>query len=117
LKKIILLIVSASSLIVLQNCSSTKKASASKPATVVSYEKDIMPMLKASCTPCHFPPDGSKQALNTYADVTANFDEILIRVKLPKDDLKFMPFRNKKPALGDSGINVLVEWQKQNMPQ
>ncbi len=117
MKKFIFLIVCASCLIVLQNCSPTKKASASKPAAVVSYEKDIMPMLKASCTPCHFPPDGTKQALNTYADVKANFEEVLSRVKLPKDDPKFMPFKNKKPALSDSSIIVLVEWQKQNMPQ
>jgi hypothetical protein len=36
---------------------------------------------------------------------------------LPQEDRKFRPPRNKKPALNDSLIAVLVKWQQQNMPE
>jgi hypothetical protein len=39
------------------------------------------------------------------------------RVKLPASDIKFMPFKSKKPAFSDSVISVLEKWQAQNMPQ
>jgi hypothetical protein len=115
MKKIILIVFATGSLIVLQNCNSSKKIA--KSPAVFSYSKDIVPIMQASCTPCHFPPEGRKQALNTYADVKANIAEIINRVKLPQTDNKFMPWKNKKPALSDSLINVLSEWQKQNMPE
>ena len=105
----------ASGLFILQNCSSSK--SMTKKEVVVSFEKDVMPILKTSCTPCHFQPDGRKEPLNTYDAVKKNLAEMLTRVKLPATDNKFMPFKSKKPALSDSPINVLVQWQAQNMPQ
>lgn len=115
MKKIALIVLAVCPLIVLQNCNNSKKIA--KAPTVVSYNKDVIPIMQARCTPCHFPPEGRKQALNTYADVKANIAEIIARVKLPQSDNKFMPWKNKKPALSDSLINVLVEWQKQNMPE
>jgi hypothetical protein len=115
MKKITLIVFTICSLAVFQNCNNSKKIA--KTPTVLSYNKDIMPIMQASCTPCHFPPEGRKQALNTYADVKANIAEIINRVKLPKSDTKFMPWKNKKPPLSDSLVNILVEWQKQNMSQ
>jgi hypothetical protein len=115
MKKILILILSFCSLAIMQNCSSGKKAS--KSVVVVSFAKDVLPIMQASCTPCHFPPDGRKQPLNTYDAVKNNFTDIVARVKLPQNDDRFMPFKNKKPALSDSLINVLEQWQKQNMPQ
>ncbi len=117
MKKSIILLVSISSLFVMQNCSSSKKATTKTPEPIVSFEKDITPMLKASCTPCHFPPDGRKEPLNTYEAVKKNIADMITRVKHPKDDARFMPFKNKRPALSDSSIKVLEQWQKQNMPQ
>lgn len=115
MKKTILVMLSICALAVLQNCGSSKKATAKTMA--VSFEKDVMPIMQASCTPCHFPPDGRKKPLNTYDAVKANISDIIARVKLPQTDNKFMPWKGKKPALSDSLINVLVEWQKQNTPQ
>jgi len=115
MKKVIILATALCGIIVLQNCSSSKKAG--KTPVVVSYTKDVMPIMQASCSPCHFPPGGNKKPLNTYDAVKANFGDIMLRVKLPQSDNRFMPWKNKKPALSDSLINVLAEWQKQNMPQ
>jgi hypothetical protein len=117
MKKIMILAFSVIAILIFQNCSNTKKIATEKPVTVVSFDKDVLPMLKVSCTPCHFPPDGRKEPLNTYDGVKKKIIDIIARVKLPKDDVKYMPFKSKKPALSDSAINVLTAWQQQNMPQ
>jgi len=102
--------------VVLQNCKSAKINGYQAPTTL-SYNKDIVPILQTSCTPCHFPPDGRKEPLNSYETVKNNISAVIQRVKLPKEDIKFMPFKSKKPALNDSLIAVLETWQKQNMPE
>ncbi|MGG9964286.1 hypothetical protein [Ferruginibacter sp. SUN106] len=117
MKKALTILVCIGCIVILQNCGSSKKASKTATAMAVSFDKDVMPIMQSRCTPCHFPPDGRKKALNTYDAVKANIADIIARVKLPQTDNGFMPWKNKKPALSDSLINVLVEWQKQNMPQ
>jgi hypothetical protein len=115
MKKTVTVLLCICLLAVLQNCGSSKKATSKKMA--ISFEKDVMPIMQASCTPCHFPPDGRKKPLNNYDAVKANIADIITRVKLPHDANGFMPWKSKKPPLTDSAVNVLVEWQKQNMPQ
>jgi len=83
----------------------------------LSFNADILPIMQNSCTPCHFPPDGRKKPLDNYVHVKENIKDIIARVKLPKDHVQFMPFKNKKPALNDSLIAVLENWEKQNMPE
>lgn len=100
------------------NCSSTQKGN---PGYVdikkISYTSDIKPIIENSCTPCHIPPQGKKEAFDSYEHVKENIDAIISRVKLPQDNRKFMPPVNKKPALTDAQVAVLIEWQQQNMPQ
>jgi hypothetical protein len=84
---------------------------------LVSFNADILPIMQNSCTPCHFPPEGKKKPLENYVNVKENIKDIIFRVKLPKDHVQFMPFKNKKPALNDSLIAVLEKWEKQNMPE
>jgi hypothetical protein len=115
MRKIFFLVLVLFSVVFFQNCKSGKNAYVA-PKTL-SYKKDITPILQTSCTPCHFPPEGNKAALNSYETVSVNIAEIIARVKLAHDDRKFMPFKNRKPALNDSLVNVLVTWQNQNMPQ
>ncbi|MBC7845065.1 MAG: hypothetical protein H7Y10_01070 [Flavobacterium sp.] len=115
MRKILFLVVVLFSVVFLQNCKSSKSNYVA-PKTI-SYKKDITPILQTSCTPCHFPPEGKKEALDSYATVSSHITEIIARVKLPKEDRKFMPYKSKKPALNDSLVNVLVTWQKQDMPQ
>lgn len=84
---------------------------------LVSYKKDVVPVLQTSCTPCHFPPKGRKEPLDSYEAVKNQISEIIKRVKLPKEHRKFMPYESKKPVLNDSLIAVLDTWKKQNMPE
>lgn len=106
-------------LVITIQCNSAKTGSLEKipKEEPLSFNKDILPIMQNSCTPCHFPPEGRKKPLENYAHVKENIKDIIARVKLPKDDSKFMPFKNKKPALNDSLIAVLEKWETQNMPE
>jgi hypothetical protein len=123
MKKSRLLILIIPVILVMINCNSTKKsAMEAKPELkkgekIVSYAKDVAPILRNSCTPCHFPPTGKKKPYETYEHVKGDIASIIERVKLPHDDPGFMPFKMKKMPLNDSLVGVLVKWQKQNMPE
>jgi uncharacterized membrane protein len=118
MKKLKLTFLILSFSIVLINCNSTKKGSEyTAVEKKLSYNKDIKPIIENSCTPCHIPPQGKKEPLENYVHVKENIATIIERVKLPKEDKKFMPPRNKKPALNDSLVAVLVKWQQQDMPE
>lgn len=97
----------------LQNCKSAKDKYV-KPVAI-TYTKDVAPIIQASCTPCHFPPEGKKVALNSHETVKDNIAEIIETVQLPKDNHRFMPFKSKKPPLTESQIAVLIAWQKDGM--
>ena len=104
--------------LVLMNCNSTKKgAEYIKAEEKLTYSKDIKPIIENSCTPCHIPPQGRKEPLENYDHVKANIGVILERVQLPKDNRKFMPPVNKKPALTTDQVALLVKWQQQNMAE
>ena len=98
----------------LQNCGSTKSAASTEKYITtgpdVSYVADVSPIMTKSCTPCHFPPDGKKEALDSYESVKANIDYILSRVQLPESDMRFMPFKNKIKPLGVVPIVIGREW-------
>ena len=119
MKKMKLCFTIVASSIVLINCNSAKKTTETYVPVEkkVSYNTDIKPIIENSCTPCHFPPKGKKEPLENYTHVKEHISNIITRVKLTKDDRRFMPPKNKKPALNDSLIAVLVKWQKQNMPE
>ena len=105
----------------LQNCGSTKSAASTEKYITtgpdVSYVADVSPIMTKSCTPCHFPPDGKKEALDSYESVKANIDYILSRVQLPESDVRFMPFKNKKPSLTKEEIDVLKRWAGKGFAQ
>jgi hypothetical protein len=116
MRKIAITAAIAATMLLLQNCGSSKKAATAAKATT-SYAKDIVPMMKASCMPCHFPPDGRKEPLDSYDAVKKHIGEVIERVKLPQSDAKFMPYKLKKPALTEAEINMLVKWKEENMPE
>ncbi len=104
---------------VLSFCSSPKVAvKAAEPVQpAITYMKDIAPIMQARCTPCHFPEQGKKKFLDTYAATRDNIDDIINRVELPQSDPKFMPFKNKKEPLSDSLVMVFKQWKELNMPE
>ena len=91
----------------LQFCSSSKKA-ASETAKV-SYTGHVQPIIQASCSPCHIPPQGKAKPLNTFAAASAEVDDILDRIKRDPSEKGFMPA--KHPKLPDSTIAVFERWK------
>ena len=55
--------------------------------------------------------------LNTYAAAKENITDILTRVQLPSEDIKFMPFKGKRAALTNQELELFKNWFQQNMPE
>jgi len=112
-----LLILTLLCVVLFQFCTTTKKAAGHSKMPSLSYQKDIAPVMQVRCSPCHFPDKGGqKKPLNTYEAARDNIDDILYRVQLPKEDIKFMPFMSKREPLSDSLIQVFKLWKAQEMP-
>jgi hypothetical protein len=97
-------------LVAFQYCSSSRKLRASPKVT---YATNVQPILQASCTPCHFPPQGNKKPLNSYAAAKENIDDIIARIQKNPSDKGFMPMRH--PKLPDSTIQVFVRWKNDGL--
>ena len=89
-----------------QYCSGAKKV---QKKQAVTYEANVAPVLTASCTPCHFPPKGNKEPLNTYAAAKEHIDDMIERIQKNPGDKGFMPF--KHPKLSADTIQVFVQWK------
>jgi uncharacterized membrane protein len=116
-----LIILAAVLLMVLQFCKPTQTTTAdtkkdAPPAVLVSYEKDIRPLMLERCTPCHFPEMGKKKMFDTYAATKTDVSEIIRRIKLKPEEVQFMPFKSKKPALTEKEIQLFSDWLSQGMP-
>ncbi len=79
----------------------------------VTYIDDIVPIMKRSCSPCHYPQEGGKkEAFDTYASVKDHMVEILERVQLPETSLKFMPYEKKRQPLSAEEIELFKNWAR-----
>ena len=91
----------------LQFCSTARKAQKETPK--VTYEAHVRPLITTHCSPCHIPPKGNKEALDTYAHAKGHIDDMITRIKLNPGDKGFMPL--KHPKLPDSTIQVFEQWK------
>lgn len=107
-------------------CSSSRKSSSAsttaatavtKPAVKkINYTDNVAAIVAANCAPCHFPDKGgNKRALDTYAGVSGQADEILRRIQLQPNERGFMP--RQHPRLSDSTINVIKQWKAEGMTE
>ena len=110
MKKIILVLLVLAGA-VFQFCSTPKQAQVQ--VAKVNYTSDVQPLITMHCSPCHIPPRGNKEALNTYEAAKAHADSMIARIKLNPSDKGFMPF--KHPKLSDSTINVFVKWKEDGL--
>ena len=95
----------------LQFCSPARRAQ--KEASKINYEAHVQPIIMNHCSPCHIPPKGNKEALDTYEGAKKNIDESIRRIQLNPGDKGFMPF--KHPKLPDSLIQVFVQWKNNGL--
>ncbi len=95
--------------------SSTKKVTATDEGASVKLEAktmyltDVKLLLADKCTPCHFPPNGRKKPLDSYASAKENIDDIISRIEKNPDERGFMPFKHAR--LSDSVILVFKQWK------
>ena len=92
---------------ILQFCSSSKKAAAD--VSKVRYTQHVQPIIQASCTPCHIPPQGRAKPLNSFAATSVKIDDIIERIKKDPSEKGFMPAKHSK--LPDSTIAVFERWK------
>lgn len=94
-----------------QYCSTSKKTTVATTPEVksISYISNVQELITAHCSPCHIPPNGNKEPLNSYATAKNNIDGIISRINLNPGDRGFMPF--KHPKLSESEINIFVKWK------
>lgn len=98
-------------------CSHSKKATSSTSSTTMpkaTYSAGINSIMVASCAPCHIPAQGGRvKALDTYAGVKDEIDDIIRRIELNPEDKGFMPM--KHPKLSDSTIAIIKQWKADGM--
>lgn len=100
------------STVIFSACSAPKSSLSEYTSTLekdVSFNEDIIPIMKKSCAPCHF-EDGKAEHLYEYEEAVEEIDEIIYRVELPESSKKFMPFKKKKPSLTSEEIMLFKEW-------
>jgi uncharacterized membrane protein len=113
MKKFITLVAMATALIILTNCSSSKKATAAAPPKL-TYETSIQTLVVANCSPCHIPSKGgNKKPYDNFANVKTDIDEMVRRMELNPGDRGFMPFKRAK--LSDSTIAVFKKWKEDGL--
>lgn len=112
MKRILLLISMITSAVVLVNCSSSKKSASASTSKVaaVTYNGNVKALIETKCTPCHIPAKGGfKKALDSYASVSANIDEIIRRIQMNPVERGFMPFKHEK--LSETEIQVFKDFK------
>ncbi|HMU09929.1 MAG TPA: cytochrome c [Ferruginibacter sp.] len=100
-------------LIVFVSCSKKTNPTAStteapKPK-VTSYTAEVLPLLQAKCSPCHFPSKGGNKAnFETFASASKSGAAMLERIQKNPGERGFMPMRN--PKLSDAEIATVKKW-------
>ncbi len=117
MKKIFIVLLVFLSIICLQFCKTTKNSTAKSKTNPpsITYIGNVQAIVSVNCSPCHFPPKGSKKPLNTYAAVSGDIDDIISRIQRDPGDDGFMPARH--PKLADSTIQVFVQWRKEGLAE
>jgi hypothetical protein len=82
----------------------------------ISYAANLQPLMRESCSPCHFPERGKKELLDSYHATAKFIDDIIYRVQLSPDSSGFMPFKSKKMPLTLDQIQLFIDWRNAGMP-
>ena len=112
MKKILVFISLVIVSLTISYCNASKKAT--KTPVKMNYEVNVKATIEGNCSPCHIPAKGGRKlALDTYAAVNKNIDDILRRIQLNPTDRGFMP--DKRSKLSDSTINIFKQWKTDGM--
>src|SRR4051812_46237075 len=90
-------------------------------AQQLTYYKDIEPIIKTNCAPCHRPNEAGPFSLLSYNDVAkrASFikDVVTKRYMPPwRADNRYVHFANDR-SLKQKDIDLIVQWVNANAPE
>ena len=74
----------------------------------VTYDKDIKPLLVASCTPCHVTGGTQPKKWDVYATAKSNISKIIDRTGRAQGSAGFMP--NGGTKLSTENLALLQQW-------
>jgi hypothetical protein len=112
MKKLLLIVMVSTSILIFSNCSGSKKVATTTAKS--TYETHIQTLVMNNCSPCHIPAKGgNKKPYDNFANVKSDIDEMIRRVELNPGDKGFMPFKRAK--LSDSTIAVFKQWKADGM--
>jgi uncharacterized repeat protein (TIGR01451 family) len=77
-------------------------------AAKVTFDKDIKPLVTASCSPCHLAGGSQPKKWDVYATAKANINAMIDRVSRAQGSSGFMP--NGGTKLSASNIALLNQW-------
>jgi Flp pilus assembly protein TadD/mono/diheme cytochrome c family protein len=101
-------------------CGGSSPASQS-PATTVTFNKDIAPIVFANCASCHRPGEVAPFPLLSYSDTVKHAEEIGEET-LARHMPPWLPERGEFPVLGDrrlsdAQIQLIQQWIKNGTPE
>jgi Flp pilus assembly protein TadD len=93
---------------------------AAAPAAGVTYARDVAPILRDNCVPCHHPGGAGPFSLETYADVRRRARQI-VKVTRTRYMPPWLPAPNDPEfadvrRLSDTQIGTLAAWVDQGTP-
>jgi cytochrome c553 len=107
MRKIFTTFLLLSAVLLFQFCSHSKKLAA---PVAMNYQTNVLPIIQASCTPCHIAGKGNKKSLDNYLAAKDNVDEMLARIQKSPTEKGFMPAMHDK--LPEPTIAVIANWKK-----
>ncbi len=108
MKKYFTLIVLVTTVFILSNCHTARKAMKEIPK--LTFETNLKLVIAGNCTPCHIPAKGgNKKPFDNYENVKTNIDEMIRRIELAPAEKGFMPFKRAK--LSDSTVAIFKQWR------
>lgn len=76
---------------------------------LVTYNKDVKPIIEANCIICHSPGGAASfQPWTSYNQVKNNIDKIIDRINRPVGDPQKMP---QGGSLSPSQITIITKWK------
>lgn len=111
MKKYLCIISSAVLLIACESRTYEEISDKTPIAEVVTYNKDVKPIIEANCVSCHSP---GVQSLTNYNEVKNNIDNIINRINRPNGDPLKMP---QGGSLSPTQINIITKWKADGLTE
>lgn len=115
MKKITYIISSAIVLIACESRTYEEISDKTPVAELVTYNKDVKPIIDANCISCHSAGgSASFQPWTNYSQVKNNIDNIINRISKPIGDPLKMP---QGGSLSPSQISIITKWKTDGLSE